>query len=94
MSKVPLKRQAEAYLPTEWGKFRMFAYARRSDDRLALLDVYHGQLRVGSGGHGDAVFSVTAHKDERDSRGSIRICDDAVHIDAVFGKPGDGLLAE
>ena len=37
MSKVPLKRQAEAYLPTEWGKFRMFAYARRSDDPLPHL---------------------------------------------------------
>ncbi len=37
MSKMPLKRQAEALLPTQWGKFRLLAYARRSDDPLPHL---------------------------------------------------------
>lgn len=34
---MPLKRQAEALLPTQWGKFRLLAYARRSDDPLPHL---------------------------------------------------------
>jgi GTP cyclohydrolase II len=37
MSKMPLKRQAEALMPTEWGIFRLLAYARRSDDPLPHL---------------------------------------------------------
>jgi GTP cyclohydrolase II len=37
MSKMPLKRQAEALMPTEWGVFRLLAYARRSDDPLPHL---------------------------------------------------------
>jgi GTP cyclohydrolase II len=32
-----LKKQAEAILPTDWGDFRMLAYARRSDDNLPHL---------------------------------------------------------
>jgi 3,4-dihydroxy 2-butanone 4-phosphate synthase/GTP cyclohydrolase II len=41
MSKIPLKRQAEALLPTDWGQFRMIAYARRSDDPLPHLAMVH-----------------------------------------------------
>jgi GTP cyclohydrolase II len=40
MSKMPLKRQAEALMPTAWGKFRLLAYARQSDapmPHLALI---------------------------------------------------------
>jgi GTP cyclohydrolase II len=37
MSKMPLKRQAEALMPTEWGVFRLLAYARHSDDPLPHL---------------------------------------------------------
>jgi GTP cyclohydrolase II len=37
MNKICLKRQAEALLPIEWGKFRILAYARRSDDHLPQL---------------------------------------------------------
>ena len=37
MTKMPLKRQAEVLLPTKWGKFRLLAYARRSDDPLPHL---------------------------------------------------------
>ncbi len=41
MSKLPLKRQAEVILPTDWGRFRMLAYARRSDDPLPHLAMIH-----------------------------------------------------
>jgi GTP cyclohydrolase II len=41
MIKMPLKRQADAMLPTRWGKFRMIAYARRSDDPLPHLAMVH-----------------------------------------------------
>ena len=34
---MSLKRQAEALMPTEWGTFRLLAYARRSDDPLPHL---------------------------------------------------------
>jgi GTP cyclohydrolase II len=37
MRKMPLKRQAEVLMPTEWGTFRMLAYSRRSDDLLPHL---------------------------------------------------------
>jgi GTP cyclohydrolase II len=37
MSKLSLKRQAEALIPTEWGSFRMLAYARRSDEPIPHL---------------------------------------------------------
>jgi GTP cyclohydrolase II len=37
MSKISLKRQAEALIPTEWGTFRMLAYARRSDNPIPHL---------------------------------------------------------
>jgi GTP cyclohydrolase II len=41
MTKMPLKRQADAMLPTRWGNFRMVAYARRSDDPLPHLAMVH-----------------------------------------------------
>jgi GTP cyclohydrolase II len=41
MTKLPLKRQADATLPTRWGNFRMVAYARRSDDPLPHLAMVH-----------------------------------------------------
>jgi GTP cyclohydrolase II len=41
MTKMPLKRQADAMLPTRWGKFNMVAYARRSDDPLPHLAMVH-----------------------------------------------------
>lgn len=41
MSKTVLKRQAEAILPTDWGKFRVIAYARRPDDPLPHLALVH-----------------------------------------------------
>jgi 3,4-dihydroxy 2-butanone 4-phosphate synthase/GTP cyclohydrolase II len=37
MSKICLKKQVEALLPTDWGQFRLLAYARRSDDHLPQL---------------------------------------------------------
>ena len=37
MSKISLKRQAEALIPTDWGRFRMLAYARKSNDPLPHL---------------------------------------------------------
>lgn len=41
MSKNLLKKQAEIVLPTDWGKFRMSAYARRDDDPLPHLALIH-----------------------------------------------------
>lgn len=41
MSIILLKRQAEAILPTNWGKFRIIAYARRNDDPLPHLALVH-----------------------------------------------------
>jgi GTP cyclohydrolase II len=41
MQKNPLKKQAEATLPTDWGTFTMMAYARRSDDMLPHLVMVH-----------------------------------------------------
>jgi GTP cyclohydrolase II len=41
MTKMPLKRQADAMLPTRWGNFKMVAYARRSDDPLPHLAMVH-----------------------------------------------------
>ena len=46
MTKMPLKRQADAMLPTQWGKFRMIAYARRSDDPLPHLAMVHEDFDV------------------------------------------------
>jgi GTP cyclohydrolase II len=46
MTKMPLKRQADAMLPTRWGKFRMVAYARRSDDPLPHLAMVHENFDV------------------------------------------------
>jgi GTP cyclohydrolase II len=46
MTKMPLKRQADAMLPTRWGKFRMVAYARRSDDPLPHLAMVHEDFDV------------------------------------------------
>ena len=37
MSKSTLKLQAEALLPTDWGTFRILAFARRPDDSLPHL---------------------------------------------------------
>jgi GTP cyclohydrolase II len=41
MTKMPLKRQADAMLPTRWGNFKLIAYARRSDDPLPHLAMVH-----------------------------------------------------
>ncbi len=41
MTKMPLKRQADAMLPTRWGNFKLVAYARRSDDPLPHLAMVH-----------------------------------------------------
>jgi GTP cyclohydrolase II len=46
MTKMPLKRQADAMLPTRWGNFRMIAYARRSDDPLPHLAMVHENFDV------------------------------------------------
>ena len=37
MPKNPLKRQADATLPTDWGAFQLYAYSRRKDDPLPHL---------------------------------------------------------
>ena len=37
MPKNPLKRQADATLPTDWGKFRLYAYSRHEADPLPHL---------------------------------------------------------
>ena len=37
MSKKPLKRQADATLPTDWGEFQLYAYSRHEDDPLPHL---------------------------------------------------------
>ena len=41
MTKISLKRQAEVFLPTQWGNFNMLAYARRNDDPLPHLAMVH-----------------------------------------------------
>ena len=46
MSKTLLKRQADAILPTDWGNFRMIAYARRSDEPLPHLAMVHENFLV------------------------------------------------
>jgi GTP cyclohydrolase II len=46
MTKLPLKRQADALLPTPWGTFRMIAYARRNDDPLPHLAMVHENFDV------------------------------------------------
>jgi GTP cyclohydrolase II len=46
MTKMPLKRQADAILPTRWGKFKMVAYAQRSDDPLPHLAMIHENFMV------------------------------------------------
>jgi GTP cyclohydrolase II len=46
MTKMPLKRQADAMLPTRWGNFKMVAYARRSDDPLPHLAMVHENFDV------------------------------------------------
>ena len=41
MSKIPLKRQVDVLLPTDWGNFRMIAYARSSNDNVPHLAMVH-----------------------------------------------------
>ena len=41
MSKMPLKKQAEAFLPTDWGNFRIVAYARNPTDNAPHLAMVH-----------------------------------------------------
>lgn len=44
MSKIILKRQAEASIPTDWGQFRMIAYARHKEDPLPHLAMIHADF--------------------------------------------------
>ncbi len=37
----PLRRQADAPLPTDWGLFQMYAYARKSDEPMPHLAMVH-----------------------------------------------------
>lgn len=41
MIKTHLKKQVEVLLPTDWGNFRMIAYAQRIDDRVPHLAMVH-----------------------------------------------------
>ena len=41
MSKTPLEKQVEAFLPTEWGNFHIMAFARESDDKIPHLAMVH-----------------------------------------------------
>jgi 3,4-dihydroxy 2-butanone 4-phosphate synthase/GTP cyclohydrolase II len=47
MNRPPLKKQAEAVLPTDWGKFKLIAFSRRSDDALPHLALVHEHFEVG-----------------------------------------------
>lgn len=37
----PLRRQADAPLPTDWGLFQMYAYARKNDEPMPHLAMVH-----------------------------------------------------
>ena len=41
-----LKRQAEALIPTNWGKFRMIAYANGSDEWMPHLALIHEKTKM------------------------------------------------
>ncbi|MBL7818156.1 MAG: GTP cyclohydrolase II [Saprospiraceae bacterium] len=41
MSKNPLKKQAEAIIPTNWGNFNLIAFARHPDDKIPHLAIVH-----------------------------------------------------
>lgn len=44
-----LKRQAEALIPTNWGKFRMIAYANGSDEWMPHLALIHEKTKMNNG---------------------------------------------
>ena len=41
MSKTPLTQQVDVLLPTDWGNFRMIAYARSPNDNIPHLAMVH-----------------------------------------------------
>ena len=41
MSQMTLQKQVEAFLPTEWGNFKIIAYSRDPNDNLPHLAMVH-----------------------------------------------------
>ena len=46
MSKTPLKKQVEVLLPTDWGNFRMIAYARHPTENSPHLAMVHEKFNA------------------------------------------------